>query len=271
MDIGLSHVITVNGEIYNAYWDLFNPNQAIGNVHSIMIFEEDIPLDSLFQRLDEAIATETIQGSFYLKDKTQSMYKFDANYSVFIEALDEDIDVKQFVFVSDGVPWTLCKLDKPVTVRANTEAVFTFTSTVLVNNNDNIATNLWNINVDKFNIKYAAMVHPVEEFSRNVLASSSKALMDDPSDNVIAVALKNGVELKPDYILEPGKIGIHIKAKTRNDVVGVKAIFIRILWNLGIMIYIDSVTYGGVKIDSLTLARGHELTLVFGLNFKEVT
>ncbi len=270
MDIGLSHVITVDGEVFNAYWDVFNPNLALGNVHEIKIFEEVLPLETLYQRLDDCIATENFLGRFYLANKNQQMYTYKADFNIGVEALDEDIKVWSFVFVSDGRPWALCNLEKAVTIRAGREALFEFQSSVTVNNNSQLITNLWDINVGKFNIKYSAMIHPVEEFTKNVLASKSRALYNQPDDQTIATVLQNGFELKPEYILQPGKIGIKLRAKTKTDVAGVKAIFIRILWNLGIMVFIDSVEYEGIKLDNLTLARGHQLQLLFGLNFKEI-
>lgn len=271
MDIGLSHVITVDGEVFNAYWDVFNPNLAVGNVHEIKIFEEVIPLESLYQRLDECIATENFLGRFYLAEKNQQLYTYKADFNIGVESVDQDIRVWSFVFVSDGRPWALCNLEKAVNIRAGREALFEFQSSVVVNNNSNIAENLWNINVGKFAIKYSAMIHPVEEFTKNVLASKSRALYTPQTDEMIATVLQNGFELFPEYILEPGKIGIRLRAKTKTEVAGVKAIFIRILWNLGIMVFIDSVEYEGRKLDNLTLARGHQLQLLFGLNFKEVS
>lgn len=269
MDIGLSHVITVDGQIFKAEWDVFNPNLAVGNVHEIKIFEEILPLEGLYDRLDECIASENYLGRFYLAEKDQQLYTFKANYNIGIEALDDDIQVWSFVFVSDGRPWALCTLEKAVPIRAGRTALFEFASSVVVNNSENLAKNLWDISVGKFKIKYSAMVYPVEEFTRNVLATKSSALYLDPTDDVIATTLQNGEELHPQYILLPGKIGIKLVAKTKSDVVGVKAIFIRILWNLGIMVYIDSVEYESVKLNNLTLARGHQLQLLFGLNFKE--
>ena len=60
------------------------------------------------------------------------------------------------------------------------------------------------------------------------------------------------------------------KAKTNEDVVGVKAIFIRILWNMGILIFINHVEWDGNKLENLTLVKGHKLKLLFGIDFKEI-
>lgn len=271
MDIGLHHIITVDGKVFGAYWDVFNPNLALGNVHQIMIFEELIPLDQLFSRLNESISTETFNGRFYLAEKKQQLYKFDANYDVPVKALDEDVRVRQFVFVSDGRPWAVCQLEEDVLVGANRTSRFAFTSSVIVNNQQNIATNLWNINVGKFNIKYSAMLYPVEEYESVTLATKDSSLGPTSADRDIAESLAQGYALNPEYIISGNKIGIRLVATNNTDVAGIKGIFIRILWNIGIMVYIDSVTFGDTTIPSLTLVKGHELKLLFGLNFKEVT
>lgn len=50
------------------------------------------------------------------------------------------------------------------------------------------------------------------------------------------------------FISVGNKIGIQVEAKTNDDVVGIKAIFIRILWNMGILIFINHVEWDGNKI-----------------------
>ena len=42
MDIGLSHVVTVDGKIIPAYWDAFNPNLAAGVNQEILLFENTL-------------------------------------------------------------------------------------------------------------------------------------------------------------------------------------------------------------------------------------
>lgn len=270
MDIGLSHVITVDGDVFNAHWDVFNPNLAVGNIHEIKVFEEALTLEQVYNSLDDYIASSNYHGRFYLAERNQDIYTFKANYAINIQAMEEDVRVRTFLFISDGRPWAICILEKDVLINSMQTSIFEFVSSVVVNNSSNISENLWDITVDKFNIKYAAMIYPVDEFERNVVATASPTLMNKPTDDDIANLLMSGFELQPKYILEPSKIGIEITAKTRDEVVGVKAIFIRILWNLGIMVFIDSVNFGGMTLNNLTLARGHKLRLVFGLNFKEI-
>lgn len=271
MDIGLSHIITVNGDMIKAFWDTFNPNLALGTKHEILIFDEDLELDTLFDKLEDCLVREEFVGNFILNEKNETIERYVANYQIELNTEETGVVAKNFVFVSDGKPWAICRLEEAVPIKPNIDTVFAFESTVIVNNKDNISTNPWNINVTKFNIKYAARVTAGNVGSKFVITSTDKALYGTPSDQEIMNSIVNkGKEVHPNFVFGEGKIGIKLVATSKFDVVGVKAIFIRILWNIGILVYIDSVEWSGNKLENLTLVRGHQLQLMFGINFKEV-
>ena len=141
----------------------------------------------------------------------------------------------------------------------------------MVNNKLDIASNPWTEKVDKFSIQYAAMVSAVDLDDGLVLASKSKDLYKAVTNEKIIKAINNqSVEVFPDFISVGNKIGIQVEAKTNDDVVGIKAIFIRILWNMGILIFINHVEWDGNKLENLTLVKGHKLKLLFGIDFKEI-
>ena len=273
MDIGLSHLITVQGEAIKAYWDTFNPNLSLGTNHEILVFEGDVNLDQVFDEIPSCLTKQNYSGQFQLVDKTETMERFEANYSISLLPKNAGINVKTFLFTSNGTPWAICSLEKAVAIKKGVNTVFNFTSTINVNNKLNIAKNPWAIDVGKFNIKYAGKVTAVE-VARNsdfVFLSASKTLNNDSSDDDIRRAIvDNSVAVETPYIFEDGRVGIKLVAKSNTDVVGIKAIFIRVLWNMGILIYIDSISWAGNTLPNLTLVKGHQLKLTFGINFKEL-
>lgn len=272
MDIGLSHLITVNGDIVNAYWDTFNPNLAMGKNHEIYIFDEDIALTDIVDRLDDCLVKEKYIGEFNLTEKNETVEKYTAKYQVELNTDETGVVVKNFVFVSDGKPWAICKLDNAVPIKPSINTIFAFESNLIVNNKDNIAVNPWNISVGKFSIKYAARINTANVGEKFVLSTTDKNIYNHPTDKAIADSIETtGKEIFPSFVIGGGKIGIKIVAKSKTDVVGVKAIFIRILWNIGILVYIDSVEWNGSQLNNLTLVRGHQLQLMFDINFKEVS
>ena len=271
MDIGLGHIITVNGDMIKAYWDTFNPNLALGRKHEILIFDEDLALDGLFDKLEHCIVREEFIGNFILDSKDETIERYVAKYQIELNTEETGVVARNFVFVSDGRPWAICKLAEAVPIKPNIDTVFAFESTVIVNNKDNISKDPWNINVTKFNIKYAARVTAGNVGTKFVIASTDKTIYGTPTDQEIMNSIVNkGKEIFPSLVFDAGKIGIKLVASSKFDVVGVKAIFIRILWNIGILVYIDSVEWNGNKLENLTLVRGHQLQLMFGINFKEV-
>ena len=271
MDIGLSHVITVNGELVHAYWDTFNPNLAMGKLHEIAIFEEDLALTDVFAKLDDCLVREEYEGEFNLSEKTETVERYIARYQIELNTDETGINIRNFVFISDGKPWAICRLDKAIPVKPNIDTIFAFESNLLVNNKDNLSTTPWEINVSKFNIRHAARISTADVGDKFVLVSTDKNIYDQPTDIAIAKSIETtGKEIFPNFVLADGKIGIKLTAKSKSDIVGVKAIFIRILWNIGILVYIDSVEWNGNKLNNLTLVRGHQLQLLFGITFREV-
>lgn len=271
MDIGIGHVITANGAVIKAMWDTFNPNLALGNVHEIAIFEDDIELRDIFTRLDECLVREEFVGAFHLSSRKDTIETYKANYQVELATDSPNVKVKNFVFLSDGRPWAICRLEDYVNIKPSINTIFAFESFIAVNNKLDIAANPWSESIDKFSIQYAAMVSAIDKTKGLVLASKSTELITNPSnENIIKAINKNSVEVFPELISIDNKIGIQIEAKTNEDVVGVKAIFIRILWNMGILIFVKSVEWDGHELQNLTLAKGHKLKLMFGINFKEI-
>lgn len=273
MDIGLSHLITVNGEAIKAYWDTFNPNLSLGSEHEILVFAGDIELDNLFGDLSNCLTKQTYLGEFTLAEKTDTLEKFTASYNISLLPRNTGVNVKTFVFTSAGIPWAICKLDKAVAIKKDVKTTFFFASTLSVNNKVDIAKKPWTIEVDKFTIKYAAKVvsMPKDDSAQFVKLSTKGALNENSTDEDIRQALiKEGFYRDTLFIFDKGKIGIQLNAQSNTDISSVKAIFIRVLWNMGIMIYIDSVKWGGNELPNLTLVKGHQLKLVFAINFKEL-
>ena len=271
MDIGIGHVITANGVVINAFWDTFNPNLALGEKHEIAIFEEDIELKDIFNKVDDCLVREEFVGQFSLSSRRDTIETYTANYQVELATDEVNVRVKNFVFLSDGRPWAICRLADFVDIKPSITTIFAFKSSVIVNNKLDIATNPWTEKVDKFSIQYAAMVSAVERPHGLVLASKSKDLYNDVTDAKIVNAInKDAIEVFPEFISVGNKIGIQVEAKTNDDVMGIKAIFIRILWNMGILIFINHVEWDGNKLENLTLVKGHKLKLLFGIDFKEI-
>ena len=271
MDIGIGHVITANGVVINALWDTFNPNLALGEKHEIVIFEEDIELKDIFTKLDDCLVKEQFVGKFSLSSRRDTIETYTANYQIELATDAANVRVKNFVFLSDGRPWAICRLADFIDVKPSITTVFAFESSIVVNNKLDIASNPWTEKVDKFSIQYAAMVSAVDLDDGLVLASKSKDLYKAVTDEKIIKAINNqSVEVFPDFISVGNKIGIQVEAKTNDDVVGIKAIFIRILWNMGILIFINHVEWDGNKLENLTLVKGHKLKLLFGIDFKEI-
>ena len=271
MDIGIGHVIAANGVVINAFWDTFNPNLALGEKHEIAIFEEDIELKDIFAKVDDCLVKEEFVGQFNLSSRRDTIETYTANYQVELATDEANVRVKNFVFLSDGRPWAICRLADFVDIKPSITTIFAFESSVVVNNKLDIATNPWTEKVDKFSIQYAAMVSAVERPRGLDLASKSKDLYKDVTNAKIVNAInKDAIEVFPEFISVGNKIGIQVEAKTNDDVVGVKAIFIRILWNMGILIFINHVEWDGNKLENLTLVKGHKLKLLFGIDFKEI-
>lgn len=271
MDIGIGHVITANGAVIKAFWDTFNPNLALGAVHEIAIFEEDIELKDIFSKLDDCLVKEEFIGKFYLTSKRDTVETYKANYQIELATDEPNIRVKNFVFLSDGRPWAICRLEDYVEIKPSITTVFAFESSIIVNNNPNIASQPWTEKVDKFSIQYAAMVSAIDKIEGLVLASTSDDLYKDVTNEKIikAINLKSNA-IFPEFISVDNKIGIQIEAKNNMDMVGVKAIFIRILWNMGILIFVNHVEWDGNRLENLTLVKGHKLKLMFGIDFKEI-
>lgn len=273
MDIGLSHLITVDGELVKAYWDTFDPNLSLGSAHEILVFSEDIPLTELFDRLPEAITKQRYNGTFEKASREDTIEGFTAKYNISFLTEHSGINVKQFIFTSNGIPWAMCSLETPVAIKKNIKTTFFFESTLTVNNKGGIATNLWNIDVGKFNINYAARIANIDkrDGDKFVIISDDPVLETKPTDEVIRKTIEEkGVFVDTPYVFEDGQIGIKLISKTGKDVVGVKAIFIRVIWNIGILIFIDTVRWGNTHLPNLTLVKGHQLKLTFVINFKEI-
>lgn len=273
MDIGLSHLITVNGEHVRAYWDTFNPNLSLGVNHEILVFADDIDLDSVFTALPTCLIKQSYEGKFSLVEKNDTVERYLAKYNISLLTKSTDTAVKTFLFTSSGVPWAICRLETAVAIKKDIKTTFFFESAILINNKNNITNELWDVNIDKFNIKYAARVSDIvlTDPTTFIVMSMDPTLNETSSDEQVRKSIiEKGVKMDIPYIFEDGKIGIKVVAKTDNDVVGVKAIFIRILWNMGILIYMDSVKWATYQLPNLTLAKGHQLKLVFGITFKEL-
>lgn len=271
MDIGIGHVITANGEVIKAYWDTFNPNLALGVVHEIAIFESDIELKDIFTKLDDCLVKEEFIGRFNLSSRRDTIETYTAKYEVELATDAPNVKVKNFVFLSDGRPWAICRLEEYINIKPSINTIFAFESSIMVNNKLDIAAKPWVEKVDKFSISYAAMVGAIDKEDGLVLATDHSGLYKDSSnENILKAINKNSHEVFPELINIGNKIGVQIEAKTATDVVGVKAIFIRILWNMGILIFINHVEWGGNKLENLTLVKGHKLKLMFAIDFKEI-
>lgn len=271
MDIGLKHIITADGDLIPANWNTFNPNLAVGGTQEIRIYDFDISIDKIYSELNNNFISQDFTGHFYLGTSNQSFQQFIAEYSVTVNAQD-NLQVKTFIFLSDGDPWAICSLGSPIQINANHSVIFDFTSTVAVYNNTSLTSNIWTSDLGEFKLNYSAMVYPVDEYIKKMIISSSPALNQaNLADADISSILAAGTEFIPDYVNENGKIGVNIVAKSKNDIKGVKAIFIRLLWNLGIMIYIDSMNTQGVITSGLSMNRGHKLKLVFGVDFQDIS
>lgn len=271
MDIGIGHVITANGAVIKAFWDTFNPNLALGKVHEIAIFQDDMELKDIFPKLDECLVRTEFVGKFHLSSRRDTIETYTANYQVELATDEANIRVKNFVFLSDGRPWAICRLQEYVDIKPSIPTVFAFESSIYVNNNLDIASSPWTEKVDKFSIQYAAMISAIDKDEGLVLSSTSKDLYSKVTNEKILKAInKSSEEVFPDIISVDNKIGIQIEAKSHDDVVGVKAIFIRILWNMGILIFVNHVEWDGNRLENLTLVKGHKLKLMFGIDFKEI-
>lgn len=271
MDIGIGHLIKVNGELVNAYWDTFNPNLALGDIHEIAIFDHDIELKDIFSQLDECLVREEFVSSFQLASRRDSIETYLAKYQVSLRTSEPGVKVKNFVFLSDGRPWAICRIAEHVELKPYLDTIFAFESSIIVNNKLDIAANPWSVEVDKFKIQYGAMVSAIDNEDGIVLASRSLDLEEVPSNDMIVKTInKDSEEIFPEFVFENGKIGITLEPTTDNDLKDIKVIFIRILWNMGILIFVKSVEWEGNKLQNLTLVKGHKLQLMFGIRFKEI-
>lgn len=270
MDIGLSHAITVDGEVIKATWTTFNANHAMGAKQEILIFENDVDLVDLYAKLDDNIARIEFNGNFNLIKAERTLHTFQANYSVEVGADEIGFNVKCFVFVSDGNPWAMCSLEHAIIVAADRDVVFDFTSMVVVNTNGALSASSLNLGNDKVKLAYNHSIGVVNKVTDMVVASNDPTLYSAPTDEVILTSLEHGRAIDPVVNRDGEVVEVFFNTRSNHQFNGLKAIFVRILWNLGIIIYVQSFSCLKVDYVNLTLKKGQQFKLKFALNFKEL-
>ena len=270
MNIGMSQLLTIDGIAVPTKWTTIDANIAKGKEHSVLIFSDNIDITKLTASLDDAIAEQPFTAMFAFKSKEQNLTTYTAQFEVAVKSLDP-FEVRAFVLICDGKPWAICNLESEVKVKENVKTYFDFEFDLTLLENIGFITAPWTINagVDS-KIVFGATTGILDTIEHDVVVSKSKNINEKSTKDDIINCLNQGTGYKPNHYTVGEYVKLRLRSKNNNDVVGFKALFIRILWNLGIVVYISSSKIGEETFDNLTLREGKQMEFSYKVSFEEL-
>lgn len=269
MNVGLSNLITVDGKNIKVFWNTFDPNKIAGKNLTLAFYSERVRLESL-DDYTPVIKDVGFNGRFHLAKTDENVETYVSTCKVVVNP-PFDSRIKTVIFYSDGIPWSMCEFEEFVHINARVETIFSFETNLIINNMVGIATNPWSGNIGKFLAKYAVKITATDKRDGVLWVLKNTFKDNKPTDEQIVQAInKEGIGMLPSNFYVDDKFHIHITSTKENNFSGVKAIFIRILWNIGILIYVDEVSFDGTTLDNLTIVSGQEVRFSFGLKFTEI-
>lgn len=271
MNIGLSNLITVDGIEIKAFWNTFAPSLAVGRTHELCFYSIDVDITRLMDYEADIVGRSEFVGKFSLAETQENVETYSSEYGVKLTCEDGIEQIKSIVFFSDGVAWAICNLEKPVQIKQGVITEFNFVSYMIINNKINLAKDPWYGKIRKFDVRYGVKLTATDLHQGILYTSNGVGLNSNSEDKDIVRAINLSHEHHlPIMNVKDGNIVINIKAVDNKEYNNIKVFFIRILWNMGILVYIDSVIFDGVKLDSLTLVKGQQINFQFGFKFTEI-
>lgn len=268
MNIGISNIVTANGSLIELNWNTFNPDHASGKVHEILAFNREVKLSEVFTVAEECVVRSEYACNFELFNSNEKVEQYKAIYSITLNADQSSERIRSFLFLSDGEPWALCTMNEDVFVQPNIPTKFRFESSIFVYN----AQSLVKAVTKSKPINYAVKVGVMPYQETDIVSTIDGRITGKSTDLEILDILESTAQpFNAQLISQDGKVGFEIEPASRLEVKGIKALFIRILWNMGVLIYFKdtNIKDTGVK-EGLTIDRGQYLKLLFSLNLKEV-
>ena len=274
MDVGLSHALTIDGASIGANWVTFNPKLITGKEHKIMFFDKVLKLEEVFKVIKTPILTTSkFDGEFISSGYSGDVEIFKSNYQVKVKP-NAPVEIRTFVYLSDGVPWAMCTLDKTTTIKQNVDTVFLFSSTLKVMNNKELTKNTIISKDDNYEIKYSASIAALK--NRISRLTTSQAIGVTSTNKEITDVLENGDPIANNLKnitanVDDGLLSISMKSTAINTLDNIKAVYINLFWNVGIVLYFEkSSNYQSKNHNGLSVCFGDEVNLGFEINFKEV-
>lgn len=272
MDVGMSHQIKFRGEVTPARWVTLNPNAIFGRKTELHLVT-DIPAD-ISTVMDDVLLTEEYVGRF---EKVQRIGVID-QYTNFISIpLTSDgttIEFRGIVLSTDGVVWAYADMVDYQVIDPMMVAVLEFESTLHINNISNISSAPWTTQVGDFSIdfgfRFEAIPLKAYDYGRPGYVYTLPHSGDvEPDEKLLLDVLHKGDIITPDVSFKDGLFTLTIAPKDGN-VLAMNIIYVRLLWNLGFLLYVKNVRHSTDEWDGLVLNSNHELSFSVNFNFREI-
>lgn len=273
MDVGMSHKVKFSGEVIPARWVTLNPNAIFGRKTELHLVT-DIPVD-ISTVLDDVLLTEDYIGRFERVDRIGVIDQFRNIISIPITTDDTIIEFRGIVLSTDGVVWAYADLADYQTIRPNLTTTLEFESLIHINNIENISQAPWSTRVGEFDINFGLRfdIIPLPIFDNlkpgYVYTINHDGNTETTDKELLVDVLKNGRVITPDVSFKDGLFTLTIAPKD-GDVMAMNIIFVRLLWNLGFLLYIRDVRHDTDKWDGLILHHQHEISFSVNFNFREI-